>query len=266
MKRLVSLCSLALLAPTTRADEIIVAQFLQTFSPQDVTIDEGDTVTWMWTSGVHTTTEGTDTSIDPTDAWHSPLTTDLQSFSVTFDAAFLAANPRPGNRYDYLCIPHFANGMVGSVTVDTGGDGPTIYCTAKTSSAGCVTQMDMSDPSTQPVSGAADYAALAASVQGGKAGIMFFGINGQAALPFNNGTLCVSPPLGRAPIQFSGGTTPTSCDGSFSQTINDGGATSPNLDRGPGTQNWMQWWYRDPDNGAGNLGTALSDAAEVTYQ
>ena len=50
------------------------------------------------------------------------------------------------------------------------------------------------------------------------------------------------------------------------QIINDGGATNPNLDRGPGTSNWLQAWYRDPANGPGQDGSALTDAVEVTYQ
>ena len=255
------------LAGSANADTIVVNQIGFTFQPQDIVIDEGDTVMWVWNSNFHTTTEGVDDSVDPTDAWHQQLDSSQPSLSVTFDAAFLAANPRPGDLYPYVCAFHLAGfNMVGSVQVIAAGGGPTLYCTAKTSSAGCVTTMSTSNPSAQPVSGANDYSALADSVQGGKNGIMFFGVNGQAGIPFNNGTLCMNPPLGRAPIQFSFGSGANTCDGSFAQVLNDGGATNPNLDRGPGTMNWVQWWYRDPQNGAGSLGTSLSDAAELTYQ
>jgi len=41
------------------------------------------------------------------------------TFDVTFDAAFLAANPMPGNVYPYYCIVHEAFGMIGTVTVTT---------------------------------------------------------------------------------------------------------------------------------------------------
>ena len=146
-----------------------------------------------------------------------------------------------------------------------GGNGPTIYCSAKTSSAGCVAQVDTTNPSSQPVSGASDYSVTASTVQSNKAGILFFGVNGQAAIPFNNGTLCMAPPLGRAPIQASFGSNGPACDGTFSQLINNGGATNPNLDRGPGTMNWVQYWYRDPQNGAGQFGTALSNAVQLDF-
>jgi len=144
--------------------------------------------------------------------------------------------------------------------------GPTVYCTAKTSSAGCVATISTSCPDCQPVSGAGDYSVTASMVQGGKPGIMFFGVNGAAALPFVGGTLCMNPPLGRAPIQISGGSTPTSCDGSFVQNVNDG-TVSPNLDQGPGTSNWCQFWYRDPNQpGMGSTDTALSNAVQLDFE
>ena len=145
----------------------------------------------------------------------------------------------------------------------TGPIGFTPYCTPKTSSAGCISQV--AGALAGPVSGAGDYSVTASGVQGFKAGIMFFGVNGAAALPFSGGTLCMFPPLGRAPIQLSFGTNPSSCDGSFAQNVNDG-TVSPNLDQGPGTTNWIQFWNRDPNNGPGTLGTQLSNAAQIDFQ
>jgi hypothetical protein len=40
-------------------------------------------------------------------------------YQVTFDSAFLAANPMAGDVYNYYCAVHFGVGMVGSVTVIT---------------------------------------------------------------------------------------------------------------------------------------------------
>lgn len=147
---------------------------------------------------------------------------------------------------------------------DTVVPGITTYCTAKTSSAGCVSQVDGTGAPAGPTSGAGDYSVTATGVQGFKPGIMFFGVNGAAAIPFSGGTLCMFPPLGRAPIQISGGSSPVSCDGTFAQNVNDG-TVSPNLDQGPGTSNWCQFWNRDPNNGAGNLGTQLSNAAQIDF-
>ena len=141
---------------------------------------------------------------------------------------------------------------------------PTIYCTAKTSSAGCVTSILTSFG--QPVSGDSNYLVGANSVQGQKAGILFGGNSGPASTPFSGGTLCVQPPLRRSAIQFSGGTGQNTCDGSYFLTVNDGSVFPAGLDAGPGNSGWYQFWYRDPNNGAGTLGTALSNAVELCFQ
>jgi len=151
---------------------------------------------------------------------------------------------------------------LGGVYAYGGSTPPVFYCTPKTSSAGCVTTIGTSDPAAGPVSGANDYSVLAASVQGAKNGLFFFSLSGSAAIPFSGGTLCMNPPLGRTAIQFSGGSGSLACDGAYALVTNDG--TSP-YDPGPGGTVWMQTWYRDPAGGAGNLGTALSDAVELTY-
>lgn len=146
-----------------------------------------------------------------------------------------------------------------------GGGGPTPYCTPKTSSAGCVTTIATSDPANHPVSGAGGYAVTASDVQEGKSGVVFAGLAGPATLPFNGGTLCVNPPTKRGPIQFSGGDNANECDGAFATTVNDGMILPIGLDAGPGNSAWYQYWYRDPNNGAGTLGTALSDAIRLDY-
>jgi plastocyanin len=83
------------------------------FTPAHITIAEGDTVVWHWVSGLH--------NVESNDGFFSsgvPVT-GPNTFSVTFDAAFLAASPANGNVYGYHCEVHEAFGMVGSVTVDT---------------------------------------------------------------------------------------------------------------------------------------------------
>lgn len=83
------------------------------FSPADIVIQEGDTVLWNWVSGTHDVV-----SFDGLFA--SALVGPPHTFSITFDAAFLASAPANGNVYDYFCTPHLNFGMVGSVTVLTG--------------------------------------------------------------------------------------------------------------------------------------------------
>jgi len=141
---------------------------------------------------------------------------------------------------------------------------PMTYCTPKTSSAGCVTAIAASSASA-PTSGAGDFTLDAVDVQEGMNGLLFTSVSGAAALPFNGGTLCMNPPLKRGPIQNSGGSMPGGCAGSFSTVVNDGLVIPLGLDAGPGNQAHYQYFYRDPGNGPGALGSALSDAIAVCF-
>jgi plastocyanin len=71
------------------------------FSPKTLTVQAGDTVTWVndFTVAHDTVCEG---------VWASPLFTQ-SSYSFTFNIA-------PGN-YNYVCTPHVPQGMVGTITV-----------------------------------------------------------------------------------------------------------------------------------------------------
>ena len=109
------------------------------------------------------------------------------------------------------------------------------------------------------------YSVDGSAIQGGKNGILFAGISGPAAFPFSGGTLCVNPPTKRGPIQNAGGSGPNTCDGFLSTEINDGSVIPFGLDVGSGNTGWYQYWYRDPNNGAGTLGSALSAGIEVDF-
>ena len=143
---------------------------------------------------------------------------------------------------------------------------PQIYCTPKPSSALCVNLILTSDRSNNPASGASDYSVDCFDVQGMKNGLLFGGVSGPAAIPFVGGTLCMNPPLKRGPIMNSGGASPSDCSGSFSQIVNDGQIVPNGLDAGAGNSGWYQFWYRDPNNGPGDLGTALSNAVKLDFQ
>ncbi len=87
------------------------------YSPADIVINVGDTVDWVWVSGFHDVESGNggapDGIFDSGDPELPPAT-----FSVTFDQAFLDANPVPGNVYNYYCSIHVSFLMFGSVTVN----------------------------------------------------------------------------------------------------------------------------------------------------
>jgi plastocyanin len=105
----------------------VVNQVSLTFSPNDITIEAGDTVRWVYSSGSHTVTSGTGTS-DPTagSLFDAPLNGTNTTFEYTFDT--------PGD-YDYFCRPHANFGMTGVVrvtAVSAVGDVPTAAVTMET--------------------------------------------------------------------------------------------------------------------------------------
>jgi plastocyanin len=72
-----------------------------TFTPQNLTVEVGDTVTWTneVITGHDTTCQG---------VWASPLLARRQTFSFTFTT--------PGT-FNYICTPHVSFGMTGRITV-----------------------------------------------------------------------------------------------------------------------------------------------------
>jgi plastocyanin len=87
------------------------------FVSADVMIEVGDTVRWTWIGGLHNVESGVSGAHDGIFRSGDPITSDGMTFEVTFDEAFLAANPVTDNEYPYFCAVHFALGMTGSVTV-----------------------------------------------------------------------------------------------------------------------------------------------------
>jgi len=88
--------------------QVQVAASGLTFTPQNVTINVGDTVEWVWVGSFHSTTSGTPGN--PDGIWDSGILTAGATFSFTFTT--------PGT-FNYFCTPHGGCcGMVGSVTVN----------------------------------------------------------------------------------------------------------------------------------------------------
>ena len=146
-----------------------------------------------------------------------------------------------------------------------GGNGPVLYCQGKASSSGCVAQMTTSDLNAMPVSGANDYTITVEHAEGQRPGLLFSSISGQASIPFQGGTLCMNPPLVRGPVMFTGGT-PGSCNGTFSISMANNGATLPfGFDAGTGVRSAVQAWIRDGQLPGGS-GTTLSNAVLLDWQ
>ncbi len=96
MKRLVGGLLVLWLPVTAGADEVVTV-FNFDFSPELVTIHEGESVTWNWTSGSHSTTSDDG-------EWDSGIRSSGDSFTLPF---------HDSGSFDYHCTPHpFMTGTV----------------------------------------------------------------------------------------------------------------------------------------------------------
>jgi hypothetical protein len=157
--------------------------------------------------------------------------------------------------------------LVGSITYVPAGGGSTVYCTAKTNSLSCTPTIgSVGTPSATSGSG---FVVSASNTINNKSGLLFYGVNGQSAMAFQGGTLCVKSPIKRTPGTNSGGNPPPNdCSGVFSVDMNLfaagglGGTPLPALSV-PGSVVDCQFWGRDPGFVAPN-NTTLSDGLEYT--
>jgi Tol biopolymer transport system component len=143
---------------------------------------------------------------------------------------------------------------------------PMSFCTAGTTSNGCVPQISAN---AQPqASGAGSCQILVQSVEGQRSGIVFYGIDnsGYAAPAWGAGTsyLCVKPPTQRTAVQSSGGSF-NACDGSLQLDWNAFQLAHPSALGAPwsvGASAYVQAWFRDPP---APKSTNLSDALHLQY-
>lgn len=138
------------------------------------------------------------------------------------------------------------------------------YCTSGTTTNGCVPVAGWTGvPSaTAPTGFTVDFG----SVEGDKQAIIFYGVSGPAAFPWDPAStsfLCVKPPTQRTGATNSGGTTGL-CDGTLSLDWNAYRDTHPLALGAPfasGDTVWIQGWFRDP---ASTKTTALTGGLEFT--
>lgn len=84
-----------------------------TFDPVGLHVDPGDTVVWELESGAHSSTAYEDRIPDGAETWDSGV---LSESGATFTRTFEVEGT-----YDYYCLPHRSNGMVGRVVVGAPG-------------------------------------------------------------------------------------------------------------------------------------------------
>lgn len=138
---------------------------------------------------------------------------------------------------------------------------PVTYCTAGVTTNGCQAQMVASGtPSASATSG---FTLQAQLVEGAKAGLIFYGVNGRHASPWGSGTsyLCVRAPTQRMNFHQTGGTA-GQCNGTLSTDWNAWLAAHPGALGTPfaaGQAVQAQGWFRDPP---APKATSLSNAIE----
>jgi hypothetical protein len=142
---------------------------------------------------------------------------------------------------------------------------PTVYCTAGTSTNGCVPSISASG--NPDVAHASACQISVANAEGQKSGILFYGLS-QTSSPWCSigGTsfLCVKAPTQRTIAQSTGGTS-GACNGALSLDWNAFQLANPASLGQPfaaGDNAYVQGWYRDPP---ACKTTGLTDAVELTY-
>jgi len=138
---------------------------------------------------------------------------------------------------------------------------PVSYCTAGVTTNGCQAQMAASG--TPSASASSGFTLQALQVEGAKAGLIFYGVNGRHASPWGSGTsfLCLRAPTQRMSFQQTGGTA-GQCDGLLTTDWNAWRATHPATLGAPfaaGQVVQAQGWFRDPP---APKATSLSNAIE----
>lgn len=138
------------------------------------------------------------------------------------------------------------------------------YCTSSVTMNGCVATI--SAVGTASASAASGYTLRVGSVEGQRQGLIFYGIDGQLALPWFSGStsyLCVKSPVQRLPAQSSGGVLGT-CSGVLARDWNLFMANTPSALGQPrivGQTFDAQAWFRDPPS---PKTTNLSNAIHFT--
>jgi hypothetical protein len=142
--------------------------------------------------------------------------------------------------------------------------GVVVYCTAGTSSSGCVPSISATGIAS--ASSGSGFTVAVGSVEGLKQGILFYGVNntGFAPTPWTAGSssyLCVKHPTQRTLTQNSGGSF-GQCDGSLALDWNAYIASHSSALGSPfaaGQHVFAQGWLRDPPS---PKTTMLSNALE----
>ena len=157
----------------------------------------------------------------------------------------------PANPKNQLLISQGGGGLYAVYD----GPSPTIYCSAKANSLGCVPAIGYAGvPSATSL---ASFDVTAINVLNKKSGILFYGY-AATSMAFQGGTLCVASPTRFTPIQDAGGNAGASdCSGTYSLDMNAWIRSGVDQQLVVGQDVYAQYWTRDPQSPST---TGLSDA------
>jgi hypothetical protein len=119
---------------------------------------------------------------------------------------------------------------------------PTVYCTAKTNSAGCVPVIGAYGAAS--VSAGNNFTFVAANVLENKKGMLIWSYAPDSK-PFGGGTLCLGAPVKRTPLQTAGSIEPGyyQCLGTYTYTFTQAKMAENGFT--PGDDLYAQFWSRD---------------------
>ena len=211
-----------------------------------------DVVVWTWTYPVM--------SADPSGTMPFMNVTRIEFASINATAMrehITSAEIRAAN------LP--AMDLHGPALGPVAGAMPTTYCTAGTTTAGCVASIAAD---AQPSASNATPCMLSVSnVEGLQNGLFFYGLTQNASTWCAAGSsfLCVKAPLERTGVMNSGGNS-GQCNGAFAldwTSYSQAHANSLGQPWTVGEKVYVQAWFRDPP---ACKGTSLSNALELTFQ
>lgn len=136
----------------------------------------------------------------------------------------------------------------------------TTYCTAKVNSLGCTPAIGWSGEPSLAQSSGVPFEITASNVLNQKVGILFYGVSGRTAVPFQGGKNCVHSPVHRTPLRSSGGNVGVDdCSGVYAIDFTPWIDGTNDSELAIGVTVDAQWWSRDP---ASASTTGLTNAIE----
>jgi hypothetical protein len=193
--------------------------------------------------------------------------------SVGAQAASVSSSASISGNGSLVAFESLANNLVSNDTNatwdvfvhDRGALHPTAYCTAGTTTHGCIPAI--SSMGTPSASSSSSFVIWVNALEGQALGVLFYGVDNTGFLPLPWGVstsyLCVKAPTQRTAVQSSGGAAGM-CDGSMALDWNVFVASHPTALGQPfvaGERAFAQAWFRDPPS---PKSTMLSDALEFT--